>query len=120
MTGIELEQLGLLPAGIDRPTPAAPTGNRPSGTRLPLLSIRGRVVDSVTGAPFNAGTVTVNGDSGHAFTLKEDGRFEIPRIVRGRYVVEVTVFGIGGASKIIDLQEQDESVEISIVSGPDK
>ena len=41
----------------------------------------------------------------HTFTLNDRGRFEISRIVRGRYSVTVNIFGVGSVSKTVELHE---------------
>jgi hypothetical protein len=118
MTGVDLQELALLPEGSDRPAAQLPSGNRPPETNLPLLSIRGRVVDKDTGEPFSGGRVLVNGDDSYSFALNDEGRFEIPRILRGRYTLEVIVFGVGTVSRTVVLADEDATLEFTVSSGP--
>jgi hypothetical protein len=116
MSGVDLQELGVTPERSDGPTPPLPAGNRPPGTHLPLLSIRGRVIDSDSRVPFEAGQVVVNGDLSRPFKINDRGQFEIPGIVRGRYSVEVIVFGVGSVSRTVDLDEADAELELTVSS----
>jgi len=111
---VDLEEIAVAPAGSDRPAPPAPAGQRTPGTRIPLASIRGRVLDAETREPFNAGRVGVNGDYSANITFDDDGRFEIRKLLPGTYVLEVTAFGIGTVSRTVVIDEQGATVELTI------
>ena len=110
LPAIELEDVSVAPSMADRAT-VPPVGNRQPGTRSHLTSIYGRIVDSETHEPLNAGRIVVNGDYSMTFPLKDDGGFEIPKLLPGNYVVEVNLFGIGAFSRTVHLEEQDAVLE---------
>jgi hypothetical protein len=114
LVNIDLDDLSLAPAGFDRPTTAAGGGNHLPGTRIPAASIRGRVVDGDSQEPFNAGKVVLNGNFSVTFSLNDDGRFEVPKLLPGKYVVEAVVYGVGTVSREVILDEADVSVDLSI------
>lgn len=114
LVNVELEEVALAPAEPDRPTAPAAAGTHLPGSRIPTASIRGRVVDGDTHEPFNAGKVVINSNYSVTFSLNDDGRFEVAKLLPGKYVVEAIAFGIGTVSREVTIDEQDVSVDLSI------
>ena len=114
LPNIDLEEVSIAPADFDRPELPLPIGNRPPGSRIATASIRGRVVDGDTGESFSAGKVALNGNYSTTFPLNDDGRFEVSKLLPGRYVVEAVVFGIGTVSREVILDEADVVADLSI------
>jgi hypothetical protein len=118
LANIELDDIAVVPADSDRPSQPEPAGNRPPGSRSKTASIRGRVVDAETREPFNAGKIVLNRNYSASFSLDDDGKFEVPGLLPGKYVVEAAVFGIGTASREVILDEQDVALEWSFSAQP--
>jgi hypothetical protein len=114
VVNIDLEDIAVLPADSDRPSPPEPAGNRAPGSRGKIANIRGRVVDGDTQEPFNAGKVTVNGNYSVSFSLNDDGRFEVPGLLSGKYVLEAAIFGVGIVTREVILDELDVAIDLSI------
>jgi hypothetical protein len=114
LANVELEEISVAPADSNLPALPAPVADRLPGSRSAVTSIRGRVIDGETGEPFNAGKVMINGDYGAGVSLNEDGRFEVPKLLPGKYVVEAVVFGIGTVSREVIVDEQDVAIELSV------
>jgi hypothetical protein len=110
---LELEQISLVPV-ISGPSDAALAGGLAPNTRLPLATIRGRVIDAMSGQPLDAGKVVVNNDHSATVSLDSDGRFEVTRLLPGNYVLEIAAYGVGVISRSITLDEKDASVEVRV------
>ncbi len=52
---------------------------------------------------------------GFPFPLNDDGKFDIPSLLPGSYVVDAVVFGIGNVSRTVVLDEQDTTIELTLV-----
>jgi len=113
---VELEETPIAPLVSGEPQTPAPAGNRPPNTRIPLAAIRGRVVDSMTGRPMDAGRVIVNSDYANSFSLDDNGRFEVPRLLPGKYVLDVVAFGIGTLTRTVSLDDADTQLDLTISS----
>lgn len=115
---VDLEEISVAPADSDRPAIPAPAGNRLPGSRRATATIRGRVVDADTGEPFSAGKVVLNGNYSITFPLKNDGGFEVPKLLPGKYLVEAVVFAIGTVSREVILDEADAVADLSVRESP--
>ncbi len=62
LTNIELGEISVAPSNFDQPALPSPASDRPPGYRIPPVSIHGRVSDSETHEPFNAGKIVLNGN----------------------------------------------------------
>jgi hypothetical protein len=115
-SNVELEETSIAPlvSGISQ-TPE-PAGDLAPNTRIPLAAIRGRVVDGLTGRPMDAGRVVVNSDYAFTFSLSDDGRFEVPRLLPGNYVLDIVAFGIGTISRTVSLEDKDTQLDLTIAS----
>jgi hypothetical protein len=113
---VELEETPIAPLVSGEPQAPAPAGNRSPNTRIPLAAIRGRVVDSMTGRPMDAGRVIVNSDYANSFSLDDNGRFEVPRLLPGKYVLDVVAFGIGTLTRTVALDDTDTQLDLTISS----
>ena len=118
LTNVELREISVAPMNSDQPVSPSPAGGRPPGLRIPADSIHGRVFDSETHEPFNAGKIVVNGNFGFPFSLNDDGKFEIPNLLPGSYVLDAVVFGIGNISRTIVLDEEDSTIELTLTPKP--
>ena len=116
LTNIELREISVAPLNSDQPAAPSPDGGRLPGIRIAPASIHGRVVDGDTHEPFNAGKITLNDNFGFPFPLNDDGKFDIPGLLPGRYVLDAVVFGIGNVRLAIDLDEQDTTIELTLTS----
>jgi hypothetical protein len=114
LPNIELEEISVAPTDSTRPSVPLERGSRPPGSRSATASIRGRVLDGGTREPFNAGKVVINSNYAVTFTLNDDGGFEVPRLLPGKYVVDAIVFGIGITSRTVVVDEQDATVELTL------
>jgi hypothetical protein len=115
---VELEPISALPVPPESAAVVVSTGNRAPGTRVGPVALRGRIVDAETGLPFNAGKAYVNGDYGAAFSLDDEGRFEMPKLLPGSYNLEVFVFGVGNVSRKIVIEDADVVLELSLSDKP--
>jgi hypothetical protein len=116
LSDIELKEISVAPMDSDKPVEPSPAGGRVPGFRIPTVSIHGRVSDSETHEPFNAGKIVLNGNHGYPFSLNDDGRFEIPNLLPGTYVLDAVVFGIGNISRTIVLDEQDSAIDLTLTA----
>jgi len=111
---IALEDISVAPMNSDQAATPSPAGDRRPGIRIAPVSIHGRVSDTDTHEPFNAGKIVINGNYGYPFLLNDDGKFDIPKLLPGSYFVEAIVFGIGTVSRTIVLDEQDTALELTV------
>jgi hypothetical protein len=116
LTNIELGEISAAPMKFDQPAPPSPAGNRPPGVRIAPVSIHGRVLDGETHEPFNAGKIVLNDNFGFPFPLNDDGKFDIPSLLPGSYVLDGVVFGIGNVRLSIELDEEDTTIELTLTS----
>jgi hypothetical protein len=116
LTNIELGEISVAPLNSDQPAAPSPAGGRLPGVRIAPASIHGRVLDGDTHEPFNAGKVVLNDNFGFPFSLNDDGKFDIPNLLPGSYVLDAVVFGIGNVRLSIDLDEQDTTIELTLTS----
>jgi hypothetical protein len=56
----------------------------------------------------------VNGDHALTFSLEAEGRFEIPRPLPGRYLLEIAAYGVGTVTRTVLLDDKDENLDLSI------
>ena len=94
-------------------TPSEPVAapSRAPGA-LPLATVRGRILDSETDEPLNAGTVFVVGESYAAYKLSADGKFEFHRLLPGKYELEVQGVGYPTIRRAIVVEEEDLDLEL--------
>jgi hypothetical protein len=116
LSDVELEETSIAPLVSGEPQGPAPAGDLAPNTRVPLAAIRGRVVDGLTGRPMDAGRVIVNSDYASSFSLDDDGRFEVPRLLPGKYVLYVVAFGIGAVTRTVALDDKDTQLDLTIAS----
>jgi hypothetical protein len=115
LANVELAEISIPPANSDQPALPSPAGDRLPGFRIPPASIHGTVLDAGTREPFNAGKVVVNGNYSYSAPLNDEGRFDIPKLLPGRYMVEVIVYGIGAVTETVILDEQDSTIELTLI-----
>jgi hypothetical protein len=114
---LELEEISVAPADPERPGSGSAAGNRPPGTRLSPVTVRATVIDADTSEPFNAGKAYLNGEYSAGFALGDDGKVEIPKVLPGKYTLEVFVYGVGSIRREIVLDAEDVSLSLSL--GPE-
>ena len=115
---LELEETSVVPLVTGGPAMPKSAGNLTPNTRLPLATIRGRVVDGGTGQPLDAGKVVVNKDQSQAISLGTEGRFDVPRLLPGTYVLEIVAYGVGVVSQSVVLDTADAELEVRISPEP--
>ena len=89
---MEFEETSVLPLNARTPTLPGPANGRPSG-RLPLVSVRGKILDSESGEPITAGDVFLVGDNFKGQSLNAEGTFEFRKLLPGKYQIEVRAVG---------------------------
>jgi len=90
---VELEDVAMTPPDIQELRTPDPNEGLTPGTKLPLRTIRGRVLDEATGQPVPSGKVSISNTRSPIHFLDEDGRFEIPNLLPGAYDLDIQVFG---------------------------
>jgi hypothetical protein len=108
---VKLEEFAVLPMEFAS-QPQSDT--RPAGSKLPLPSLNGRVVDQTTGTGIGQGVVYFSGQEMISFRLQPDGSFQIPHLLPGSYKLEIQVFGHINVSR--DLVIADENLDIEFRS----
>jgi len=116
ISNMELEETSIAPLVSGNTQGPAPVGDLAPNTRIPLATIRGRVVDGMTGRPMDAGRVVVNSDYAFTFSLGDDGSFEVPRLLPGNYLLNIAAFGIGTLSKTVVIEDKDIQLDFAISS----
>jgi hypothetical protein len=111
LSGVELDDVPILPSDIQLPKNSGSAGVHPAGSVLSLASLHGRVVDETSGEPLIGALVIV---SGSKYLLDEDGRIEITRLLPGHYVVEIQARGRPPAFRSFDLEETNVEAEWKI------
>jgi hypothetical protein len=113
ISGIELQEVAETP--LD--PPRLNTANRTPGLTIPLVSIRGRVVDEATSQWVDTGrvngSVTVNGNT-TSYSVNGNGEFEIPRLLSGRYDLQIQIYGHGTFSKSVVVIDADVRVDVPV------
>jgi hypothetical protein len=110
--GLQLEETFVLPSDFQLASvPAADT--RAPGTMIRMASVRGRVVEETTRQAIPEGIVYFGGKERASFRLQNDGSFEIPHLLPGRYTLEIQVFGHRNISQTIDVGEEDIALDLS-------
>ncbi|HET9943064.1 MAG TPA: carboxypeptidase-like regulatory domain-containing protein [Terriglobia bacterium] len=115
---VELQRITATPLALGGAAGPAPAGNRAANTHVPLSTIRGQVLDGMTGQPLDAGRVVVNNNHSQTFTLSDDGRFEIPRLLPGNYTLQIAAYSVGTVDRTVVLDEQDAVIEVRIDPDP--
>jgi hypothetical protein len=113
LADVSLEEISVAPANSNSPPPT-PARNQAAGSRIALSAIRGRIVDAETRAPFDAGKAYLNGDYTVGFALDESGQFEVPKLLPGRYELELFVFGVGSVKETVVIDGADKVLNLSI------
>jgi len=116
LAGIRLEEIVERPLdmGVLSKTAAANRNTSSSGLR----TIRGRVLDEISGEPVargrtTTGTVTVNGNK-VSYSIDDEGRFTIPRLLPGKYNLDIYVFGFGMQSKPVEVGDEDFDFTLTV------
>jgi hypothetical protein len=124
--GVQLDPLPLLPREFVPPTPS----RHAPGTQVPLASLKGRVISSTTQQPVR-GMVSIGGrviydaalqpgngmvsivgwNTQVGFPLNADGRFEIPKLLPGRYNLTASIFDYYTVNETVVIGEEDSTVE---------
>jgi hypothetical protein len=113
---VRLERISIPPHRAEQPSPSLPADGFPANTQVPLAAIRGRIVDGELMQPFNAGKVVVNGVQSVTYSLDNDGRFEVPLLLPGTYVVDIVVYAVGTISRTVEVGDKDVELSLSLNS----
>jgi len=114
LSNVELETTAVLPPNFRALSAPAPAGNRVPGT-IPLASVHGRVLDSETGTALKAGTIFFIGDSWTSFDIGSEGKFEFPKLLPGKYEIEVQ--GVGYPTLRREIVVEDRDVDLELKAG---
>ncbi len=108
MEGIQLDPIPLLPKEV---SPAPPASHAP-GTRIPLATLKGRLVSAVTQQPVR-GTVNIVGSTTMvAYPVDQEGRFEVPKLLPGSYNLTASIFDYYTVNETVVIGEEDSTVEL--------
>jgi hypothetical protein len=111
LSNVELETTAVLPPNFRALSAPAPAGNRVPGT-IPLASVHGRVLDSETGTALKAGTIYFIGDSWTSFDVGSEGKFEFPKLLPGKYEIEVQGVGYPTLRREVVVEDRDVDLEL--------
>jgi len=109
LANIQLQEASVLPIGIQTPSPPS-NGLHPAGT-LPLAVLKGSVLDEGTGKAISNASVYVTGRYGKSFQTDDNGHFEVPRLLPGKYAVEIQSFSHRTIQQTIEVDEADLNME---------
>jgi hypothetical protein len=106
---------------LPKENPSMLSGAYSPGTVVPLVTVRGRLVEVSTGARFSRdrsiGRITINGNT-VSYTVNDSGEFEIPGLLPGRYDLELLVSGGNSYSRTLEVRDESMTLEWA-VSVPD-
>jgi hypothetical protein len=111
LSGIELQDLPVMPFDVRAASAPAPSANLPDGP-IPMPSLHGRVLEEQTGRPVADGTAIVTGVSRMEHAVDADGYFEI-HLLPGAYRLEIESFGHATIRRDIVLTEDNLNLELS-------
>jgi hypothetical protein len=112
LEGVALEDASMLPSDMAPPEQLRATPEAREPGRIPLPTLHGRVVELATKQPIPEGLVILKGASRAEFPLT-DGRFEIPRLVPGAYLIEIQVFGHANVRQDVVIGDTDLSLNLT-------
>jgi hypothetical protein len=106
--GLQLDALSLLPREFATARPAS----HPAGTKIPLATLKGRLLSARTQQPVR-GLVNIFGRTTQvAYALDPDGRFEIPRLLPGSYTLTASIVDYYTVDETVVVGEEDAIVEL--------
>jgi len=114
MEGVELIDIPVLPFAPRAPADPRPAGNRPPGTVVPLVSLRGRVVEDRTGRAVGDGRATLSSFTTASFPIGANGEFVIPRLFPGSYNLQIQIPGRAPLSRKVTIGDEDVSIELAL------
>jgi len=107
LNDVVVEDTVVLPKEIQFPAETPPRG-----TVVPLVSIRGRVVDSAK-HPLLGGSVTLSGANSAAFPIDNEGLFHIPGLLPGTYDLAVERSREDALHLTVHLGEADVDLDVT-------
>lgn len=106
---VELQPVPVLPQDLP---PASFADERHAAGTVPLAGLRGQLLSEATQQPLR-GVLNVMGASGQvAYPIGADGRFEIPRLLPGSYILQVSVFDYFTLNQTVQIEDKDLTVEL--------
>lgn len=106
---VDLAEVSALPDSFREPAPPSPvTGHLPGP--VALAAVHGRVLEKATQQPIPEGTVQLLGYRPVTIPIDSDGRFEMPRLLPGRYEVELQIFGHEHTHEVIVVGDEDTQI----------
>jgi hypothetical protein len=118
---IRLEPILEIPRDFDSQVASTMRGTLPPGTVVPLTTVRGHLVEEMTGRGFeldrSIGKITINGNT-VSYTINNTGDFEIRNLLPGRYDLELWVYGGTTYTRALEVRDEDMTIEWP-VSVPD-
>jgi hypothetical protein len=112
LDGILLDASPVLPGDVNIPKPPGPAGIHSPGSVLPLVSIRGRIIEEASGTPIEEGTVRLIGRDSVMASVGTGGEFEFSRLLPGTYELEVRIFGHSNVLQSIVIADEDVRVDV--------
>jgi len=97
---------------VNIPKPPGPAGIHSPGSVLPLVSIRGRIIEEASGTPIEEGTVRLIGRDSVMASVGTGGEFEFSRLLPGTYELEVRIFGHSNVLQSIVIADEDVRVDV--------
>ena len=105
--GVVLEPVPVLPRETRQPD-----GGSAPGPVIPLAGLRGRLVSETTQQPLRGLLSLMGASTQIAYAIGADGRFEIPSLLPGSYVLQVSVFDYFTLTETIVVGEVDLNVQL--------
>jgi len=112
MDGVVLDPIAALPLDVRQATAPGPAGSHSPGTVLPLVSVRGRILEEASGTPIEEGSVRLIGRDAAVAPVGAGGEFEFTRLLPGSYDLEVRIFGHSNVLQHIVVSEDDIRVDV--------
>jgi len=107
------EEVPVLPSDVQIPAPPRPIGSHSIGSTVPLARLRGTLLEETSREPIAEGLVLIKNDTQQAiYKVDAGGRFELPALLPGSYVLEVQAFGHVSANRTVEIGDTDLLVEL--------
>jgi hypothetical protein len=114
VTGIDLDEVPVIPKGSWDPTAPQPARNHPEGA-VTLAKLHGTAIEEESKKPIIEGNAVIRGfnNYGGSFPIDSEGHFEIPNLLPGKYDVELQVFGHSNDKRSIEVDDEDLKVDVT-------
>ena len=113
LENVTLDDVSNTPADIQLRRSPAPGGDKPPGAKLPLVTLRGRVLEEKTKQAPYSGQVFLSGQDGPNYDLDDEGKFVIPNLLPGVYNLQILIFGYATIEQEFTVGIEDMNVELT-------